>query len=180
MKNYQTDTLFLDRDGVINVQLIGDYVKTPAELELREDFLAAAPILAENFHRIIIVTNQQCIDKGLCTRQDVDRVHEHLLSLLSHIGFLIDAIYVCPHVAGGGCACRKPETGMLQQALHDFPSIDIGHSVMVGDSPTDMQFGHRGGLKTVYIGKVTPENSDVVNENSDIIAPSLLHYAQTL
>lgn len=174
------DTLFLDRDGVINVQLIGDYVKRTDELILREDFISSIPLLLNNFKRFIIVTNQQCIAKGLCTKSDVDKVHEHLKSLLRPYGLQFDAIYVCPHIAGGGCHCRKPEIGMALQAKSDFPDIDFANSVMIGDSLTDVQFGHRAGLRTVFIGKVTDENRAEVTANSDIISDSILQYANKL
>lgn len=174
------DTLFLDRDGVINVQLIGDYVKRTEELVLRDDFISSIPLLFNNFKRFIIVTNQQCIAKGLCTKADVDKVHEHLKSLLLPYGMKFDAIYVCPHIAGGGCDCRKPEIGMARQAQNDFPDIDFSRSVMIGDSLTDMQFGHRAGLQTVFIGKVTDENREEIASVSDIIIDSITHYANKL
>ena len=65
MKTLKDRTLFLDRDGVINVQLVGDYVKKVSELELREDFLKSIPLIVRNFGKVFIVTNQQCIAKGL-------------------------------------------------------------------------------------------------------------------
>lgn len=174
------DTLFLDRDGVINVQLIGDYVKRTDELVLREDFLSSIPLLLNKFKRFIIVTNQQCIAKGLCTQEDVDTVHEYLQALLLPYGLTFDAIYVCPHIAGGGCSCRKPEIGMALQAKRDFPDIDFANSVMIGDSLTDMQFGRRAGIPTVFIGQVTDENREEIAANSDIIIDSILHYANKL
>lgn len=174
------DTLFLDRDGVINVQLIGDYVKKPSELALRDDFIASIPFLLKKFRRFIIITNQQCIAKGLCTQSDVDTVHEHLRQELRPYGIDFDAIYVCPHLAGAGCHCRKPEIGMMEQAQRDFPDIDLTQSVMIGDSASDMVFGRRAGVSTVFIGKVTDENRAVVSADSDIISPSILQYAQTL
>ena len=124
------DTLFLDRDGVVNVQLVGDYVKKPSEFVLRDDFVSAIPFLKQHFRRFILVTNQQCIGKGICTQADVDEVHRHMCQLLEREGFRFNAIYLCPHVAGSGCGCRKPETGMMQQALADFPDIDLSRSLM--------------------------------------------------
>ena len=175
----EKDTLFLDRDGVINVQLIGDYVKKIAELEWREDFLQALPSLVRNFKRYIIVTNQQCIAKGLCTAEMVDEVHVFLKNELSKRGMDLDAIYVCPHLAGSGCSCRKPELGMFRQAVHDFPDIDVSRSVMIGDSASDMIFGHNAGLETVFIGKITDDNRSDIENNSDHIVSSICEYTQT-
>ena len=101
-------TLFLDRDGVINVQLVGDYVKCIEEFTFREDFLKSIPFIVQKFQHIIVVTNQQGIAKGICTRENVDFVHEYLCKTLDDKGLHIDKVYVCPHLAGGGCHCRKP------------------------------------------------------------------------
>ncbi len=169
-------TLFLDRDGVVNVQLIGDYVKNISELEIREDFLRSIPLLRENFQKIVIVTNQQGIAKGICTRENVETVHQYLLDWLKERGLIINKIYVCPHLAGAGCTCRKPEIGMALQAQADFPDIDFAHSVMIGDSASDMQFGRRCGMETVFIGKVTDENREVILKNSDHIVSSIYQY----
>ncbi len=168
--------LFLDRDGVINVQLVGDYVKCIEEFTFREDFLKSIPFIAQKFQHIIVVTNQQGIAKGICTQENVDFVHEYLCKTLDDKGLHIDKVYVCPHLAGGGCHCRKPETGMALQAQHDFPFLDLRASVMVGDSASDMVFGRRCGMETVFIGKITPENEQEVQKNSDHIVSSLYDY----
>lgn len=178
--NILNDTLFLDRDGVVNVQLVGDYVKNPSELALREDFLRSIPHLKQHFRRFILVTNQQCIGKGICTQYDVEEVHRYMCTQLADNGFHFDAIYLCPHVAGSGCGCRKPETGMIDQALGDFPDIKLHRSLMVGDSLSDMQFGRAAGIPTLFIGAVTPENREAVTTNSDFISPTLLQFFQNL
>lgn len=176
MKPLTDRTLFLDRDGVINVQLVGDYVKNVSELALREDFLKSIPFIVKNFGKVFIVTNQQCIAKGLCTQADVDEVHRHMLKILEGHGLHIHNIYVCPHLAGSGCTCRKPETGLAMQAKADYPDIDFARSVMVGDSASDMRFGRRCGMETVFIGKVTDENRTDILADSDHIVDSLYQY----
>lgn len=176
VKNLTDRTLFLDRDGVINVQLVGDYVKNVSELALREDFLKSIPFIVKNFGKIFIVTNQQCIAKGLCTQADVDEVHRHLLNILEYHGLHITNIYMCPHLAGSGCTCRKPETGLAMQAKTDYPDIDFARSVMVGDSASDMRFGRNCGMETVFIGKVTDENRTDILADSDHIVDSIYQY----
>ncbi len=173
-------TLFLDRDGVINVQLVGDYVKNVSELELREDFLKSIPFIVNNFGKVFIITNQQCIAKGLCTQADVDQVHRHLLDVLESHGLHITNVYVCPHLAGSGCSCRKPETGLAMQAKADHPDIDFARSVMVGDSTSDMRFGRCCGMETVFIGKVTDENRTGILADSDHIVSSIYQYMSQL
>ena len=180
MNNLSNRTLFLDRDGVINVQLVGDYVKKVSELELREDFLKSIPLIVRNFGKVFIVTNQQCIAKGLCTEEDVNEVHRHLLKVLENHGLQITKIYLCPHLAGSGCACRKPETGLALQARRDYPDIDFTRSVMIGDSASDMRFGRNCGMETVFIGKVTEENRAALLADSDHIVNSVYQYLSQL
>ena len=170
----------MDRDGVINVQLVGDYVKNVAELELREDFLNSIPLIVRNFSKVFIVTNQQGIAKGICTREQVDEVHRHLLRILERHGLHIDNIYMCHHLAGSGCPCRKPATGLAMQAKADFPDIDFACSVMIGDSASDMRFGRNCGMETVFIGTVTDENRADILADADHIVNSIYQYLSQL
>lgn len=173
-------TLFLDRDGVINVQLVGDYVKNVSELEFREDFLNSIPFIVKNFGKVFIVTNQQGIAKGICTQEQVNEVHRHLLKVLESHGLHITNVYICPHLAGSGCPCRKPATGLATQAKADYPDIDFARSVMIGDSASDMRFGRNCGMETVFIGKITDENRTDILADSDHIVNSVYQYLSQL
>lgn len=176
----QKDTLFLDRDGVINVQLIGDYVKNVSELEIREDFLLSAPLLRPFFRRMIVVTNQQGIAKGICSVEEVENVHSFLLQFLLKKEIIIDKIYYCPHLNGSGCACRKPEIGMARQAKADFPEIDFENSVMIGDSYTDMLFGKNCGMGTVFLSNPDGNFCPEIKAQSDYIVSSIYEYTKML
>lgn len=180
MNNLAQKTLFLDRDGVINVLRVNDYVKNVGELELREDFMKSIPLIVRNFKKIFIVTNQQCIAKGICTQEAVDEVHRHLLRILEEHGLHIDHLYMCPHLAGSGCPCRKPATGLAMQAKADYPDIDFARSVMIGDSASDMRFGHNCGMETVFIGPVTDENRADILADADHIVNSVYQYLSEL
>jgi lipid-A-disaccharide synthase len=144
-------TLFLDRDGVINQRIIGGYVTKPEDFVLREELMQPLAVARRYFGRIIVVTNQQCVGKGLCNAEAIERVHQFMIDELDKRGIKIDAVYYCPHAANEGCDCRKPNTGMALQAQRDFPEIDFAKSVMVGDSPSDMEFGERCGMITLKI-----------------------------
>jgi len=144
-------TLFLDRDGVINQRVIGGYVTQPDDFILRTEIIEPLTIARRHFGRIIVVTNQQCIGKGLCSTEDVERVHQLMIDKFDKIGIKIDAVYYCPHTAEECCDCRKPNIGMALQAQHDFPEIDFTKSVMVGDSVSDMEFGKRCGMLTLQV-----------------------------
>jgi len=149
-------TLFLDRDGVINKRLVDDYVKSWAEFTFEYHVLEAIVKFSTIFGRIFIVTNQQGIAKGLMTEDNLKDVHNQMIIEIEKVGGRIDGIYFCPHWSGNNCDCRKPKTGMALQAKAKFPEINFTKSVMVGDSPSDIEMGHRLGMKTVFIGNDHP------------------------
>ena len=145
------DTLFLDRDGVINVKLDGRYVKNADEFEFMPGAENAIAKLSKIFNRIFIVTNQQGIAKKIMSAEDLDFLHQHMLQQLKVKGGAIDKIYYCPHLAAENCSCRKPNPGMIQQAIIDFPAIKIADSYLIGDSDTDIIAGESMGLITVKV-----------------------------
>ena len=168
------NTLFLDRDGVLNVLRPNDYVKTPDELEILPGVPEAIAICRKHFDRIIIVTNQQGVGKGLMTEDDLAAVHDKLLKAIGPI----DHIYYCTQREREHSLRRKPSVGMALEAREDF-RIDLGKSVMVGDAASDMLFGRRAGMQTVLV----ENNSDVWETQPWLVDkryPTLLDYARSL
>ena len=149
MKNF--DTLFLDRDGVINIKIENQYISQFSDFIFIPGVLFAIRDLSVLFKRIIIVTNQQGIGKGLMSEEDLNLVHKKMIFNIQDAGGRIDKIYYCPHLESKGCKCRKPRVGMLEEAFFDFPSIDTSNSYMVGDSDSDIQAGIRKNLNTVKV-----------------------------
>lgn len=146
-------TLFLDRDGVINRRLMGDYVKRLEEFEILPGVLDAIKIFSKKFGRIVVVTNQQGIGKGLMTTEDLKLVHHHFQQKVNESGGRIDAFYHAPNLAAENSELRKPNIGMAHLAKADFPEIDFSKSIMVGDSISDMEFGKSAGMKCVFISE---------------------------
>ena len=144
-------TLFLDRDGVINRRLKDDYVKNWGEFEFMTGVLDVWPRLAALFGRIIVVTNQQGIGKGLMSVEQLDLIHARMKAAVEKAGGRIDLILYCPDLSSKVPNCRKPNPAMGHQAKEYFPEIDFKKSVMVGDSITDIQFGENLGMKTVWV-----------------------------
>lgn len=144
-------TLFLDRDGVINERIEGDYVCRWEQFRFLPDFLDSIKGLSDIFGKIIIVTNQRCIAKGLITEKELENIHANMLDRIGKTGADIDKIYFCPHEEYESCGCRKPETGMAIRAKEDFKDIDFLKSVMIGDSESDIKFGNKLGMTTVLI-----------------------------
>ena len=147
------DTLFLDRDGVINVKLDERYVQNPTEFEFIPGAEQAIALLSTIFKRILIVTNQQGIGKGIMTENDLNFLHDYMLSELSKTEGRIDKVYFCPHLVSEKCSCRKPHPGMIQQAKLDFPEINFENSYLIGDSLSDIEAGERMNLQTVRVDK---------------------------
>ncbi|GMT38774.1 D,D-heptose 1,7-bisphosphate phosphatase GmhB [Helicobacter bizzozeronii] len=136
--------LFLDRDGVINVNK--GYVSHPLDFELIPGILDVCKRAKDLGYLLIVVTNQSGIARGYYTPQDFLALNAYMQALLrAYGGVSLDAIYHCPHLPGARCACRKPNLGMLQEAQRDF-EIDLDKSIMLGDQWSDMQFGLGGGF----------------------------------
>lgn len=154
MKDWNPDhswTLFLDRDGVINQRIMGDYVKQKDEFVLLPGVARAIAKSNRVFGRVVVVTNQQGIGKGLMTERNLFDVHTYCSELLKAEGAVVDKYYFAPNLASDDSPLRKPGSGMALLAQADFPEIDFQKSVMVGDSDSDIEFGRKLGMKTVYI-----------------------------
>ena len=145
------DTLFLDRDGVINKKLEQRYVTNSDEFVFVKNSDVAIRKLHKIFKRILVVTNQQGIGKGIMTEDDLNLLHLQMQRELSIDFDLIDKIYFCPCLEGDDCNCRKPKTGMLENAKLDFPEIKIEDSFLVGDSDSDILAGKKFGLTTIKV-----------------------------
>ena len=145
------DTLFLDRDGVINKKLEGRYVTNFDEFVFVKNSDIAIRKLHKIFRRILIVTNQQGIGKGIMTEDDLNLLHLQMQRKLNPDFDLIDKIYFCPCLEVDNCNCRKPKTGMLENSKLDFPDMKIEDSFLVGDSDSDIIAGKKFGLSTIKV-----------------------------
>lgn len=170
-------TLFLDRDGVVNVQIIDGYVMDTKQFVFHDGVFEALRLLRKRFDRIILVTNQQCVGKGLCNMAQIDAVHDWMAQRLLEHNFAFDKIYCCPHLASDGCTCRKPRPGMALQAKQDFPEIDFSQSLMVGDSLSDMQFAQNAGLAAVHVGAIRHPEFEEIQKITPHHFDSLLAFA---
>ncbi len=144
-------TLFLDRDGVINRRIPGNYVRLWSEFEWLPGSCAAIARLSRLFGTTVVVTNQQGVGKNLLKRQALESIHQRMQLAVAEQGGAIHQVYYCPELAIENPACRKPNTGMALQAQTEFPHINFSRSVMVGDSVSDIEFGQTLGMHTVWI-----------------------------
>lgn len=143
------DTLFLDRDGVLNRHITG-YVQNWADWTWTPGILDAMREWAGKFRRIILVTNQRGVGKGLMTDEDLARVHSAMMADIIGAGARIDLILCCTAVSDDDPR-RKPNPGMFHDACALFPDISASRSVMLGDSPSDAAFASAAGLQFVQM-----------------------------
>lgn len=146
-------TLFLDRDGVINRRLPGQYVTSKQDFEFLPGVLDSLRYLSSRFATIVVVTNQQGIGKNLMTEEDLKAVHSYMIESIHKNGGRIDGVYFCPKLSTSAQNCRKPKIDMGLWAKRDFPKIKFQKAIMVGDSITDMDFGKRLEMTTVLVGE---------------------------
>ena len=155
----QKKYLFLDRDGVINKRLLGGYITKWEDFEFLPGVLEALKVFKNYFNRIIIITNQQGIGKGLMSENDVKLIHQNLSQTVISHGGKIDAIYHCPMLKTDANNCRKPDIKMALKAQADFLEIDFSQSIMIGDTASDMAFGKNAGMCRILIeNEHTTEN----------------------
>jgi D-glycero-D-manno-heptose 1,7-bisphosphate phosphatase len=137
--------LFLDRDGVVNADR--GYVYLKEHFEFTEGIFDLCREYADGGYILIIITNQAGIAKGLYTEADFNRLTKWMTEEFSKEGITITKVYHCPHHPDidGFCGCRKPEPGMILQAVKEF-DLDIKECILIGDKETDLEAGRRAGI----------------------------------
>jgi len=140
--------VFLDRDGVINRKPPGDgYVTRWEDMLFLPGVAKSITLLNQAGFRVIVVSNQRCVAKGLVTTQGLDSMHQQMCDWLAAAGATIDGVYYCPHEKQPPCSCRKPAPGMLVTAAREH-QVDLNTSWMIGDSEIDVEAGRNAGCKT--------------------------------
>jgi D-glycero-alpha-D-manno-heptose 1-phosphate guanylyltransferase len=171
-------TLFLDRDGVLNDERLGKYVLNWDEFHFSDGVLQALRILGQMFGRMIIVTNQRGVGKALMTEDHLRHIHQEMLKQIAAAGARIDNIYYCTSTNDIHFD-RKPNPGMAVQAFREFPEIDPEKTIMVGNKPSDMQFGRAAGVYTVFVTTTNP-HEPFPHPDVDLRFSNLLAFAQSL
>ena len=155
-----TKTIFLDRDGVLVREPLFDpaigsaseAIDTWEKFEILPDVANAFKKLKGAGYQILIITNQDGIDDGFIKPDIYEEMNKKLLLFVEENGGeKIEKIYTCPHSAGGTCNCRKPKRGLIDEALKDYPEIDLSRSWFVGDRTTDIELGKLIGARTVFL-----------------------------
>jgi len=174
--------VFLDRDGVLNRKMPeGAYVSDWAQFQWLPGATEAVARMNRAGLTVILVSNQRGIALGLYTPEQLELIHVNMQTQLARQDARLDAIYYCPHDQGE-CHCRKPETGLFEQAWQRFPQANPQNSLLIGDSLSDIQAGHRLGMKTIFIdgeADLQKPGSTLATELADEIAGSLLEAVES-
>ena len=171
-------TLFLDRDGVLNVEKEDSYIFHYGEFQFYEGVREALRHCAAVFGRIVVVTNQRGVGKGLMTAEDLQDIHDKMVAEIVLAGGRIDGIYYADSLDNAH-PLRKPQPGMAHAAKNDLPGIDLSRSVMVGNNISDMEFGRNAGMYTVFLLTTNPEQS-LPHRAIDLAFNSLADFAKHL
>lgn len=168
-------TVFLDRDGVINEKRPeGKYVTNSEEFVILPGVIESIQRLNQQQLQVIVVSNQRGVALGMYTIADVNAIHNRLQQDLRSQGAKVDAFFFCPHDKRQ-CECRKPATGLFEQAKAQFPTITGPTSVIIGDSLSDIQFGVALRMRTVFIdsGVNQKPGAELARSLADWHCPSL-------
>ena len=153
MQSDPSKFIFLDRDGVINERNFDGYILSIEDFHFKEDVFKSLSLLKENGFQLILITNQQCVGKGLISMEDLEKIHQKMNSILKEKSSEFTDIFCCPHRKEENCECRKPRPGMLFQA-RDRYGITLKNTYFIGDSDSDMKAAENAGCQGILAGGI--------------------------
>jgi D-glycero-D-manno-heptose 1,7-bisphosphate phosphatase len=143
--------IFLDRDGVI-IENRAEYVRTWADVRFIPLTLEALTRVSHGSYKLVLVTNQAGIGKGLIAPAEAESINRRIARKIKRTGGRIDGVYLCPHKPEDGCECRKPKPGLFLQAAREL-TLDLSHSIAIGDKWSDLQAAQAAGIPTLVMVK---------------------------
>ena len=163
--------VFLDRDGTLNYD--PGYLKVAADLKLLAGVGPALARLKRAGARLIVVTNQSGVGRGMITLKDLEAAHARLQGLLEQEDAALDAIYFCPHHPDDGCRCRKPNVGMVERAVSEL-QLDLRRSYVIGDRARDIQLAHRVGAKAILLTPAPADGGELARNETEQVKPEVV------
>jgi D-glycero-D-manno-heptose 1,7-bisphosphate phosphatase len=164
--------IFLDRDGVL-IENRADYVREWSQVQVYPGAIRALAVPALVNYRIVIITNQSAVGRGLMSLETAQAINDRLVDLIHRQGGHVDAVYMCPHRPAENCACRKPRPGLLLRAAQEL-SLDLGRSWMIGDAWSDIQAGQAAGIGQTILLKTGRGAAQLSQGHTDEISASLI------
>lgn len=163
----QQPGIFLDRDGTV----ISDtgYIGDPELVEFLPGVFPALSRFQEAGYRLIVISNQSGIGRGVITQEQYELVAQRIAEGLAEHGIRV-VTYYCPHSPDDRCGCRKPNPFLLLRATQDL-DIDLSRSYMIGDRITDVEAGAAAGCKTILLGEASIQESSPSGVSPDYVCP---------
>jgi histidinol-phosphate phosphatase family protein len=162
---------FLDRDATLIEDLI--YLRDPERLRFLPGAIEGLQRFQDAGYLLFVVTNQSGVVRGFLSLDRMKRIHRRMLAELNGHGIRIHGVHYCPHGVYEGCGCRKPGTYMIKRILDEYPEIELGESVVIGDRESDVLLGKNVDARTVLITKAGGPFSSC----PDVTAETLLEAA---
>lgn len=171
--------VFLDRDGTLIEEV--DFLSTVEETELFPFTLEALKLFRDAGFLLFITTNQSGVARGYFDARAVRSIHDKIQNELRAENLRIESFHFCPHMPDAGCRCRKPNTGMIEQALENF-DVDLSQSWMIGDKILDVEMGFNAGTKTALVktGYGAEHQNGFLERKPDVVAENLLEAARVI
>jgi D-glycero-D-manno-heptose 1,7-bisphosphate phosphatase len=137
--------IFLDRDGVI-IENRPNYIRSWKDVTIFPQAVSALSRIRLSPYKIVLVTNQSVVGRGIISYQEAEAINQRLVAELEGAGCRIDGLFICPHAPEARCACRKPQPGLILQAVQAL-SLDVSRSWMIGDAWSDLLAGQNAGIR---------------------------------
>jgi histidinol-phosphate phosphatase family protein len=170
-----TWSLFLDRDGVINERIWDGYVLNYNQFQFRKGTLEAIAKFKTIFNHIFVITNQQCVGKGILTFQELHTIHSKMKSQIIENQGVITDVFVATELKNSSPFRRKPATIMGQEAKEKYPDVNFTKSIMIGDTDSDIKFGKDLGMKTI---RVKSKEEEGITADANI--NDLMHFVELI
>ena len=164
--------IFLDRDGVL-IENRSDYIREWSQVKIFPEAIHALSNLAVRNYKVVIVTNQSAVGRGLISLDTAKVINHRLINLIQQLGGHVDSVYMCPHKPDDGCSCRKPKPGLLLQAAKDL-SLDLQRSWMIGDAWSDVRAGQTAGVHQTILVKTGRGRAQLSQFRPDNISNNLV------
>jgi D-glycero-D-manno-heptose 1,7-bisphosphate phosphatase len=170
--NKMFPAVFLDRDGVL-VENRDEYIREWSHVKIIPKILEALTGFQREGFKIVVVTNQSAIGRGLVSTSSAQEISDRLVKTIKENGGWIDAVYICPHTPEDQCLCRKPKPGMLLQAAQEL-SLDLASSWMIGDAWSDLQAGQAAGVRGTIMVRTGRGSAQLRETKPENITPILV------
>jgi D-glycero-D-manno-heptose 1,7-bisphosphate phosphatase len=171
----QDGVVILDRDGTVVIDR--GYLSDPAGLEFLPTVPEALRLLSSSGFRLVMMTNQSGVGRGLISLEQIAALNARMLEMVKGVGGTLTRIYFCPHVPDAHCSCRKPNLGLMERAAEEL-GFDPRKSIVVGDKPSDVEFGARAGARTILLS--SDAGPDAHQPEPDAVASTLLEAAHLI